>query len=132
MTRLKSITVVEAIIAAIILGVVFFMVDCSMGKTQYFECNLNYHHYDPPHTETTTSTDSNGHLSISTTDYPEEFHLICASIHPDYRTIDAKTDQWHYQELKDGQKVWLRVRCGRWTGGSYMAQIIDNPPVGER
>lgn len=106
------------------LALCFMCVDCSCGTTQHNECTAIAHEYKPPWTEVTTSTDSDGEVSISTTHHPEEYHVICSvnGDGPDHQ-FDCNSSRITYYAVTNGQPVMVRTREGRWTHHRYIPSI---------
>lgn len=98
--------------------------DCSCGRDRHLECNLRRHQYVAPWVETTTSTDSEGHVSFSTIHHPEEFHLIFWDLEEN-NGIDIEVPEDQYQRMTDGQYATVKVRQGRWTKTRLMPTIIE-------
>ena len=109
----------------------FVCVDCSMGKTKFFHCTVSYHQYAADYIETTTSTDGDGHITTSTTYCPEKWHVVCENRAEGKLMIDVLTDSIRYAKTKDGDDIWIRARCGRFTDSIYMPVIVDGPPKAE-
>jgi len=116
------------LVVVILVSLIFMVVDCSVGTTKYFKCQVSRHHYEPSYDS--HSTDSDGYTT--TTHHSEEFHVICESLGTEDRTIDVETDRDRYESTQDGQIVWVKARCGRWTDGAYLPKIQDYPPTAEK
>ena len=114
---------VQALIFAVILfGLVFCVVDCSMGVTRYHETNVVEHHCVPAHTEESTYTDADGDTHETSTYYPEEWHLICEENGVDH-TFDVSVKQFQYDAIQDNDAVTVKTRQGRWTGHQWLPRI---------
>ena len=111
--------------ALLVLVMGFLIVDCSAGYTQRFESVVVGHHYKPPWTEVSTSTDADGNMSVSTTHHAEEFHVLCKSEAGE--VLDCMESRQTYYSTTNEQAVMVKVRQGRWTGGYYMPRIDRQP-----
>ena len=113
-----------AVVGLLLLGLVFLLVDCSCGKTRFFECLVCDHEYKAPWTEVETTTDSEGHARVVTRFHSEEYHVICRESGGSL-VFDCQTDKTSYFDHADGQQVTVRTRVGRWTGGHYLPVMVD-------
>lgn len=104
--------------ALICLVAIGFMADCGLGSRRYTRSVVQAHHYVAERMSVTT--DSEGH--ITTTTYPEEFHLICLG--NDGSEFDVNTRRITYFLYTNGEPVIVLSRCGRWTKADWVPKII--------
>lgn len=113
------------VISVLLLGLLIFIcVDCCAGRTRYFESSIINRHYVPARTEVSTYIDGDGNASVSTTYYPEEFHLICQDLQGT-TTFDVSTSRKEYYTKTNDQQVLIRTREGKWTKSNYIPCIED-------
>ena len=117
---MKTITFIGISLAALFL--VFLCVDCSVGRDQFIESIVRDHQHDAAWTETVTSIDSEGAVSIHTVYHPDEWRLTCSELAGEQSfNIDAGYSA--YQSITNGQIVTIRTRRGRWTSWHYLNSI---------
>ena len=113
------------ILCIILFGLlVFFCLDCGVGKTRYLECYVADREYKPAWTEISSHTDSDGHTHFSTTRHPEEFHVFCQELSAG--VIDVSTTRSIYHIVTNNQSVTVKIREGKWSGIKWMPQIELN------
>lgn len=115
---LTKITLISILLA----GLAFLISDCCSGHWKHLECSISDHRYYPAWTETTWSTDSDGNVSFSTIQHPEEYHLTAYDL-ADQSSLDIQTEPYRYNQTTNGAIVTVRVRIGRWTNVRWMPQI---------
>lgn len=105
------------------LALIFMGADCCSGHTKRFEANVISHHYVAAWTETSVSTDSDGHTTVDTTYHPEEFHVICGEAGGEQRTFDVSTTRGTYYSVTNDQEVTVIARIGKWSKAAYLPTI---------
>ena len=120
----------KAILIGSALGVVavmlcFLCADCCAGTTVRYDCRVSGRQFIEPWTEVDTSTDSDGHVHVTTTRHEAEFHLFCDPL-DDGKTINVNTTAVKYHTITNGQEVTVSVRSGRWTGVRWLP-TLENP-----
>lgn len=116
------------VLLVVVVAVVFIVADCSSGTTRYFKCQVADRHYEAPYD--TSSTDDDG--NVTWTHHDAEYHLYCVTMDKDQRTINVSATSGRYERTADWDIVWVKTRCGRWTGGAYLPVIVDQPPTAEK
>lgn len=106
------------------LSLAFLCVDCSMGTNRHYECQVVDKQYKPPWTETTASTDSDGHTTWNTVQHDEEWHVYCKE-DQGIQVFDCLSKSTVYHSVTNSQEVTVKVRKGKWTGLGYLPRIED-------
>lgn len=117
-----------AILALVVCVLSFIIVDCSSGTTRYFKCQVADRHYKAAYDESDTDKDGN----VTWTHHDAEYHLYCVTMDDAHKTINVSTTSGRYERTADWDIVWVKTRCGRWTGGAYLPVIVDQPPTAEK
>lgn len=120
------------LIAGMLLVIVFFIVDCSVGEVHYSESHVNGHKHIAAWTETYTTIENievDNELiptvQVHTIYHPDEWHIYALSDHSGYQfDIDNYND---YLNFSDGAAVFVRYRKGRWTHLRYLASVENIP-----
>jgi len=112
------------IFSIMIVFAAFLAFDAGCGRSRYFECEVSGHSYEPPWTETTSSTDSDGHVTFDTIHHSEVFHLICMESGGG-RTFDCQSTRAQYTVKTNGQPVTVRTRQGHWTKHHWLPTVED-------
>lgn len=98
-------------IASVVALVVFLGFDIGQGTTLYFPATVTAHHYVPE----TSSVHSDSDGQITTTTYPEEFHLICQGS----QLWDITTTRTLFYTVTNNQPIHVVRRAGRFTHLQY-------------
>lgn len=110
-----------SIAVLVLVGCIF---DAGCGDTHRYECQVAGHNYEPPWVETYSTTDSEGHQEIHSTQHSEVFHLICTEDQGS-QTFDCVCNRKQYTVKTNGQEVTVRTRIGRWTKHRWMPTVED-------
>lgn len=110
------------VVLLIAIALIFLCVDCCAGRNRYFESRVRGHHYEPPWTEVSSYTDSDGQTHLTTTYHSETFHVICQEL-PDGHQFDCVESRATYYAVSDGQDVTVRTREGKWTGRQWLPSV---------
>lgn len=115
-------------------GIIFFSLiglflvalifDAGCGQTRFFECQVVAHSYEPPWTETYSTSDSDGHQTIHSVQHDEVFHLICTEDAGE-TSFDCISTRTQYNTKTNGQEVTVLTRIGRWTGKHWLPTVQD-------
>ncbi len=126
LTLTRSDRNMNRILMGTILGLVaailsLLIADCSMGQRATIEVSVTGKYYVPERTG--ISIDSDGH--ISTTTYPEEFHVTAVELEFS-QGYDVNTTRDFFSMLTNGQVVAVSGRIGKWTKKMWLPHFVSN------
>lgn len=109
-----------ATVLAFLMAAGFFITDCAGGHDATTVAVITGKYYVP---ETTTiSFDSDG--GVSSTTYPEEFHVQSADIETQ-DAFDIRTTRHYSASVTNGQIVTVKWRVGKWTRFKTMHSFME-------
>ncbi len=103
-----------------------FIVDWCSGTDDVVKATVTGKRYVPESTHINTSTDHDGHISVTTTTDPEEFHL---GLRGGSHVFDAEVSQGTYNRFMVGEPVFVKYRKGGLFGGEYVRTVMPSDRI---
>lgn len=122
----EDIPVISSILALILFGLVFILVDGLMSKPEYYSGNVIDKHYSSASHKTgtgvgVTSSGQTGVVMTSESE-PEKFLLIVKTENGKVVTAKCKPELYYQKEI--GQSIEFAVYKGRFTGMSWSVRGV--------